>query len=578
MKILLGAFLSILYLTAEAQTVSVCTGFHAHDDDHYISTAKSGGTLAPPTPFMVQAVGEWDSLFPESRKMVVNIFFEGFSDTELEQAQTIAVNCAETFKDISGVKKEWWIVRALYAPSLNGSRYQPVMSQGYLNINVNLLENDMNTYLGSVQNNAINIVIVNGNIMGTFAGLAYTSINGISYALVSVQGDYGATLRHEASHIAAHAITNGFIRMAQDEYLMPSRPFTSTGYNVSKNPYVDFKKFIDAGKTLIYGYGYLADAYLVSEVSYMGNTINEGIMEDYWYNINHYGVGNIIYSSSHPNGATISVSGMTDTIAVGASLPENFVYEWRINADLVETNTTGIFAPLYWLYQGPVSVEMVIRDLSPIIDTTHRKTWSMNWTVMPDTSAAGTVGTDFVLTSVDSSPGNRFVINWEATREIGTTNYRLQSLYEGDTAFMTIAVIAAEGHNVTDTVLFYKYNHRPTCGTDLQYRVVAIDLLSESISDSSDVLRIECPVVGINTVAINNISVFPNPTQGMVTINAPMIAGTLTVIDILGQMVLRSSFYGTQTFNFAKYPSGMYYIVWTDANGQNAGPIRIVKN
>ena len=74
--------------------------------------------------------------------------------------------------------------------------------------------------------------------------------------------------------------------------------------------------------------------------------------------------------------------------------------------------------------------------------------------------------------------------------------------------------------------------------------------------DSSVYLHVNVEPVGINVVSsLDNVSVYPNPTHGRVTVSAENVV-KIEVLDIVGRMV--ATFENTNTFDISNLGEGAY--------------------
>jgi hypothetical protein len=82
--------------------------------------------------------------------------------------------------------------------------------------------------------------------------------------------------------------------------------------------------------------------------------------------------------------------------------------------------------------------------------------------------------------------------------------------------------------------------------------------------------------LGVNTFNTPKVSMYPNPTSGIVTIEAGSVIESITVYNVLGQeMLSQKGNSASETLNISNFKSGVY-LVRTTSNGKTATS-RIVK-
>lgn len=82
--------------------------------------------------------------------------------------------------------------------------------------------------------------------------------------------------------------------------------------------------------------------------------------------------------------------------------------------------------------------------------------------------------------------------------------------------------------------------------------------------------------VGIAENGSSAISLYPNPTQGVFTLNTADQTGTLTITDIAGRIIHCSSVTGSTTsIDLSANPPGVYYLCFTSAPGEFRQPLII---
>jgi hypothetical protein len=75
--------------------------------------------------------------------------------------------------------------------------------------------------------------------------------------------------------------------------------------------------------------------------------------------------------------------------------------------------------------------------------------------------------------------------------------------------------------------------------------------------------------VGVNTNALNNLSVYPNPFGNQITISNPSVVSRVVVANLLGQVVMDVRTNGVATVETAKLSAGIYLVTFEAANGES---------
>ncbi|MCE3258431.1 MAG: Ig family protein [Bacteroidetes bacterium] len=85
-----------------------------------------------------------------------------------------------------------------------------------------------------------------------------------------------------------------------------------------------------------------------------------------------------------------------------------------------------------------------------------------------------------------------------------------------------------------------------------------------------------CVDINTNTIANNNVSVFPNPFTTEVKISG--VTGNVQIFNTLGQMVISTSVNENETINTSNLAKGVYIVKAFDSEGREVKTIRIIKN
>jgi hypothetical protein len=74
-------------------------------------------------------------------------------------------------------------------------------------------------------------------------------------------------------------------------------------------------------------------------------------------------------------------------------------------------------------------------------------------------------------------------------------------------------------------------------------------------------------VLGLDESANANLSVYPNPSSDVVTIESNMTEGSIQIIDLTGKVVANQAVNGVATvFNTSALTNGMYTVILTNGS------------
>jgi hypothetical protein len=80
-------------------------------------------------------------------------------------------------------------------------------------------------------------------------------------------------------------------------------------------------------------------------------------------------------------------------------------------------------------------------------------------------------------------------------------------------------------------------------------------------------IRMNMGVLGLDETADANLSVYPNPSSEVVTIESNMTEGSIQIIDLTGKVVANQTVNGTATaFNTSALTNGMYTVILTNGS------------
>jgi hypothetical protein len=104
-------------------------------------------------------------------------------------------------------------------------------------------------------------------------------------------------------------------------------------------------------------------------------------------------------------------------------------------------------------------------------------------------------------------------------------------------------------------------------GSVLGYADGAIDPFSLSSPGAIMVRLTDDQSVGLTENTTTNLSVYPNPSSDVVTIESNMTEGSIQIIDLTGKVVANQTVNGLATaFNTAVLSNGMYTVILTNGS------------
>ena len=77
-------------------------------------------------------------------------------------------------------------------------------------------------------------------------------------------------------------------------------------------------------------------------------------------------------------------------------------------------------------------------------------------------------------------------------------------------------------------------------------------------------------IVGIDEAEMLGVSLYPNPTTGLVNVNFEAAACEVQICDMFGRILFNSQLVGEQQLDFSAYAPGMYLVRFTTTDGRTA--------
>lgn len=254
----------------------------------------------------------------------------------------------------------------------------------------------------------------------------------------------------------------------------------------------------------------------------------------------------------------VNATNITDTSAMiswtagGAETAWNLQYKAASAADW--SNSVNVTTPTYNLTGLTPNTTYQVR-VQAVCDASTTSDWT---SAVSFTTSQNTPSCPAPTNLTASNAHNEDVtLNWD--QEAGTAtswdvNYRVQ----GDTTWNT-ATATAKPYTLTGL----------TGNTDYEIQVIA-HCTNGQTSDPSNTIVIHTTNVGVNDYDLDNsVSVYPNPTNGNVTISClPLAISNVSVYDVYGKLLNVVEVNDSQvTIDFGGYASGVYFAKVTTENG-----------
>lgn len=285
--------------------------------------------------------------------------------------------------------------------------------------------------------------------------------------------------------------------------------------------------------------------------------------------------GHVMFHFKHDNSTNvlnpgsvkiqIGIPGGThfDTIGLSSYHPGwSFTVTSSISASLINTDTIPEWFVSGWLTD---SFDIAFSIDSPINNQTMaiNAAYTMEGLFLYDYNNGQDVPTTMVLTvantplSVDFSSfvaeanGCNADLTWTTASETDNAYFAVERSFDGK-SFKAIGQVAAktEGFHGERTYTFT--DETPSKGANF-YRIRQYDVNGRSTISKVAEVTMNCD--------INNISLYPNPTKGVIYVEGLVGANTVEVYNVLGQVVLRKE--GTATtemLDISKLASGSYTV------------------
>ncbi len=202
-------------------------------------------------------------------------------------------------------------------------------------------------------------------------------------------------------------------------------------------------------------------------------------------------------------------------------------------------------------------------------------------TVWDNTGAGGTPGVELGTTTVtyatavaDAGAGNLTLATFAPPINVTTPFYL--GVEFGYTPGDTIAVISTADLEVTTNTAWEQFS------TNDWHEFTEVGV-SWELTLSMAIFPITCSGIGTNEIAMNNIAIYPNPTQGQLIIHNNNTNGGEAVVNIvnsMGQTVMTQDyrdFSGTHYLDLSKLSNGLYLVEIKNDTGKMVYRIAVEK-
>ncbi len=151
---------------------------------------------------------------------------------------------------------------------------------------------------------------------------------------------------------------------------------------------------------------------------------------------------------------------------------------------------------------------------------------------------------------------NGVVVSWTTKSELNNDYFILERSIDGET-YETIAKINGQG--TSSETHQYEYLDEDVQNATYYYRLKQIDFDGDHVDYKPVAVKVESD---------NPISVYPNPTNGLIYLDQPF-NGQVMVYNSLGQLVVSVNGNDQQTIDLSDLESGIYLVVIVE-NGQRS--------
>src|SRR5215203_25000 len=207
-----------------------------------------------------------------------------------------------------------------------------------------------------------------------------------------------------------------------------------------------------------------------------------------------------------------------------------------------------------WTTTLPVNVQLSAGTQTIRLQSASTTAWNINWLQFSLGNQAP-LPVKFVYFNAQCKGGS-VNLQWKTAQEQSSSRFAVQRSNDGAN-WSEIGSMAAAGQSTSEKS--YSFVDKNASSSGSMYRVVEYDYTGQQIMSS---------IVRSNCSAVNDISLYPNPSSGFSAVNITLERSTnitLQVVDAKGSVVqqkqvLLPSGSNTLPINLTSYPDGVYTI------------------
>lgn len=273
---------------------------------------------------------------------------------------------------------------------------------------------------------------------------------------------------------------------------------------------------------------------------------------------------------------------------VAASVTGNFAVVLNVPTDTLmyymndaQTNTYGenlglmavasVTAPAATTWINYNQAFGTVYDFEPLFSPIVSFNLASNFT--PNSPSPYCINTNVVYTNTSSSvltnPQfnlNQFSVRWRAY-SVATPSTSIPS---ADSVFIWNPGDASPISNVKNYSHTFATNGSYTASLTVNYQCQS-DYGPNKFTDIKTTAVVSSLCTGINELENSEFSVYPNPSNGNVTVKNITINSSLELVNILGEVVYKDKMStDTKAFDFSNLPAGNYYLKMTNPEGKSS--------
>ena len=238
------------------------------------------------------------------------------------------------------------------------------------------------------------------------------------------------------------------------------------------------------------------------------------------------------------------------------------IFQYQSQTQIPATNNTWkTGSPIFWNISLPSN--LMEYDILQGFNATNA--WVPAYELVVDPNAPSDQSVDCRIISNDDNPREVPPTKQGAVSTIIGTSGGLGTLWSGISAMLNENV---EEMKAAFTPLA-KVSDYERNNTENIYTQLYVDIAKALVYAPSDDVPIEVDGrnAKVNTTSKSSVLVYPNPAHQWLTVELPNQNHRLQLADGLGRSVYNETVNGTTRLNVGQYPSGVYHVIVTDANG-----------